>query len=545
MVTSGTPLTETRRSITHQVAPIRLPAWVPYLLAFFFAIWPLRNLSHFQVVDTDAARHALNGAFIYDLMRLGHAAHPAQYGREYYAHLPALSMPFHPPVFPAIEAIFYALFGVNVVSGRLVVALAAGICALLLYRLARKIFHSDILAACVTVTMLSLWTSQAVAMDVMLEYPAMALSLAALLFVPELEGARPLRAALFFAAFAIAAVWTKQHAAFLVGVPSLAAVLSGRWRLLRSKALWIGSMLAAGGVAGVTLVWTLFRGLATPDANMMGRSPHAVESIFMRNLDVYGGWVGHQMQGWPLVFCLCGLIAYGWAAVKGLRRNSALSLFVAWILLVTTMLMLLGAANGRYLFWLLPAAVTLVYGLLFQGSSHLWGQRAASCLAGVFALISFAVGFSFQPDFLQGPAEAARLVVHPGSPSRIVYAGEGDGNFIFSARSIDSTLQTTVIPGEKLPREIFAPAAFDRFCREYGVSWVVVEDVPMVHKWAGLSSTGLPTLQLVNSLPLQSNRSRWRTGRMLIYRFTEPSTQPKNVLTIPIHKLWHSIEVRF
>jgi hypothetical protein len=545
LATSGTSLKEERRSVPRTAGAARLPVWVPYLLAFYFALWPLRNIRDFQVVDTDAARHALNGAFIYDMVRLGHATHPVRYGREYYAHLPALSMPFHPPVFPAMEALFYALFGVNTVSGRLAVALAAGICALLLYRLIQKTLCNDVLAACVTVTLLSLWTSQAVATDIMLEYPALALSLAALLFVPELEGAHPLRAGLCFAAFAIAAVWTKQHAAFLVEVPFLYAVLSGRWRLLRRKEVWIGSVLAAGGVVGVTMIWTLFRGFTTPDANMMGTSPHAVKSIFMRNLDVYGTWVGHQMQWWPLAFTLCSLAVYSGAVVKGLRRNPAIALFVSWILAVIAMLMLLGAANGRYLFWLLPGAVGLTYELLFQGSSYLWGQRLACCVAGVFALIWFAIGFGFQPDFLRGPAEAARLIVHPGSPSRIVYAGEGDGNFIFAARSIDPTLQTTVIPGEKLPRDSFAPAAFNQFCREYGVNWVVVEDVPALHKWAGLTNTGLSTLQLVNSFPLQSNRTRWQSGRMLIYRFTEPSSQPKNVLTIPIHKLWHSIEVKF
>src|SRR5579864_5082120 len=62
----------------------------PYLLALFFALSALRGVSSTDVVDTDAARHAMNGAFIYDMVRGGHLLDPIEYAREYYGHLPAL-----------------------------------------------------------------------------------------------------------------------------------------------------------------------------------------------------------------------------------------------------------------------------------------------------------------------------------------------------------------------------------------------------------------------------------------------------------------------
>src|ERR1035438_7312483 len=96
-------------------------------------------------------------------------------------------MPFHPPVFPAIEALFFAIFGVKVLSSRLAVALAVGICAMLLYRLVQSLWGNDVLAACVTVATLSTWTSRYVATDVMLEFPALAFTLAALLCLRNLD----------------------------------------------------------------------------------------------------------------------------------------------------------------------------------------------------------------------------------------------------------------------------------------------------------------------------------------------------------------------
>src|SRR5438477_8082196 len=74
--------------------------WVPWLLALFLAVWSMRTVGTNNIVDTDAARHAMNGAFIRDLVASGQITHPIQYGKYYYGHLPALSLLFHPPLFP-------------------------------------------------------------------------------------------------------------------------------------------------------------------------------------------------------------------------------------------------------------------------------------------------------------------------------------------------------------------------------------------------------------------------------------------------------------
>src|ERR1051325_4629796 len=98
--------------------------WTPYLLAVLFFFSALRGVGATDVIDTDAARHAMNGVFIHDLVRSGHWSHPVEYAKAYYAQYPALSMPYHPPLFPAIEAFFFAVFGVNLLTARLAIALA-------------------------------------------------------------------------------------------------------------------------------------------------------------------------------------------------------------------------------------------------------------------------------------------------------------------------------------------------------------------------------------------------------------------------------------
>ena len=108
---------------------------IPYLLALFFALWGLRGVGCNNIVETDAARHAMNGAFIHDYVRNGQLTSPVAYGELYYSRLPALSLPYHPPGFPMIEALFFFIFGVNVPAARLAVALCVFASVVLLYRI--------------------------------------------------------------------------------------------------------------------------------------------------------------------------------------------------------------------------------------------------------------------------------------------------------------------------------------------------------------------------------------------------------------------------
>src|SRR6185437_4221301 len=70
---------------------------------------------------SDAPRHALNGAFVLDLLR----DHPLQnlsvWAMAYCARYPALTILFYPPFFYGVEAAFFAVFGVSHASAQLAV----------------------------------------------------------------------------------------------------------------------------------------------------------------------------------------------------------------------------------------------------------------------------------------------------------------------------------------------------------------------------------------------------------------------------------------
>src|SRR3982751_3988856 len=78
---------------------------IAVILAMFFAAWAMRGANTTEITLSDQARHAMNGVALFDMVREGKVLHAIGYLREYFGHLPSLSMPYHPPLFPAVEAL--------------------------------------------------------------------------------------------------------------------------------------------------------------------------------------------------------------------------------------------------------------------------------------------------------------------------------------------------------------------------------------------------------------------------------------------------------
>jgi 4-amino-4-deoxy-L-arabinose transferase-like glycosyltransferase len=512
--------------------------FAPYILAVYFAISAMWGVWRTDPIDTDAARHAMNGAFIYDLVRTGHLLHPVEYAQEYYGHLPALSMPFHPPLFPAIEAVFFAIFGVKLFTARLAVAVSVGVSALLLFRLTERSLGNRLLAICVTLTTFSLWTSQEVSRDVMLEYPAMAFALAALLCLRPADDFGWKRA-LLFAALASAAFWTKQHAAFLGGVILLYPITSWRWRLLLKIPYAAAIVLFGGAVEAYILLSHRFRGTGV---YLAATSTSDVQWILTRTIPAYFSWIKEDLAGVGIVFLACAVLAYFAGLRRGQSTSAGLGLYWAWIASVALVLVDLGATSDRYLFFLFPATITIGYAWVLKGSQRLWGNTAANGIVSVFALIWLVTGYFVPQEFLSGPGAAANAVLRNGS-ARVLYAGEADGNFIFNVRALDPSLEATVIPSGKLPPATFQGGQLESFCRTYGVEWVVLENAVMRHSWSHLHGAPPPFLNLEQTIPLQSNRVRWETGSLEVFRVQGAVGKAERVLKIPVPKLGSEISV--
>ena len=315
------PVSQSQRSNS------RILALIPYVLALLLAAQAMIGYRTTDPVDADAARHAMNGVFIYDLVRTGHLWHPIEYARNYYAHYPALTMPYHPPMFPAIEALFYAVLGVNVFAARLAVAMAVAICAILMYRLFCATHGNQTVAICALVSVIMTGISRRAASDTMLEFPAMVFTLAALLVVDRLD--RPWTAwrAIAFGVLAGTAVWTKQHAVFLGAIPVAWPILAGRPRLLLQKWLWAGQAIFGAIVGGLILVSAQARNVGVNQ--ITGKT---TKSVMGYTFPVYWRGITGNLHGWTLAFTAGVLIAMAWAIWRR-RRQLDLGLYLVWTLL--------------------------------------------------------------------------------------------------------------------------------------------------------------------------------------------------------------------
>jgi hypothetical protein len=533
---------EQRIDIREKRASLRAASFAPYILGLYFAVSALWGVGRTDVVDTDAARHAMNGAFIFDMVRTGHTWDPVEYGQEYYGHLPALSMPYHPPLFPAVEAIFYAIFGVKLFTARLAVAMGVFAAAVLLFRLIERSLGNSILAGCVTVTMCSLWVSVEVARDVMLEYPALAFMLAAACCLTTWDKGFSTRQAIGFAIFAALAFWTKQHAVLIGGIPPLYSILTGRWKLLLRLRAMLTLVLFAGAVLGYVFLAAHFHNAGVQEA---AASKDDLKWIVLRTIPAYATWIAEDFDGITAVFGICSVVLYLVGCWRGRHEAPVykLGMYWCWILSAVVILVDSGNTNRRYLFFLYPAVLAISYAGLFQGAYRLWGRRYATAIVLAFGCGWFLHAFVDPIEFLRGPGDAAKAVIQD-RPTRVLYAGEADGNFIFAARALDSKLQTTVIPAGKLEASKFQPEALEAFCRMYGIDWIVLENVPGNHRWSNLRNNHWSFLSLQQSFPLESTRERWHSGTVDVFRVLGSSTAPGGVLKIPIRRFGVDIDVK-
>ena len=92
----------------------------------------------------DAGRHAMDGIFLLDFIKDFAFLHVFDYTVQYYAKYPALGIGYYPPFFALVEAGFYALFGISIVSARLTVLFFALIAVIFWFRLVKLIFDEKI-----------------------------------------------------------------------------------------------------------------------------------------------------------------------------------------------------------------------------------------------------------------------------------------------------------------------------------------------------------------------------------------------------------------
>jgi hypothetical protein len=390
---------------------------------------------------SDAPRHAMNGVFLMDFLKALPLDDPAGFAKSYYAQYPALSILFYPPLFPLVEAPVFGLFGVSHGSAQLAVALFWLALALGVFRLARRVMEPPYAFA----TALLLVSAHEIAYwgrQVMLEIPVYASMVwAALMYLRYLDTRQP-RFLYATALFCLAALYTKQTAAFLVIALAALLLYETRCEIRRSRHFWLA--LGLGGLALLPLAFmTVKFGKANLDAGF-GETGRELSRLSLDGWTFYFRQLPRQI-GWTMTAL---------AAAYGLGRRfwrlpaREERLLIAWFVLGYLFFSLIALKEVRHsLVILLPLIFFAVAAL-----RRLLPPRLA--LPGTLALAAayFAQAVLFdRPPAIGGYAQAAAFVSERApANSLILFSGYRDGSFVFNVRALQARNGIGVLRSDKL-----------------------------------------------------------------------------------------------
>jgi hypothetical protein len=519
-----------------------MPHLLSWITALAASLWSLRGVAANNVVDTDAARHAMNGAFILDLVRHARILAPVEYAKWYFARYPAITIPYHPPGFPSYEAIFFALFGVKLFAARLAVAVSVGAVALLLLYLVRMTHGSLVLGLCAVICFFSLPVSMVVASDVMLEFPAMVSAIASVYFLHLMIATQRWIYSLAFAAFGALGIWTKQTV-FLILMPFLYIILLRRWNLLRSKQVWISVAIMCGaGLALAAVGWSV--GWSGISQNWRRKT---LAAQLHDNFFFYLRWIRSPLITIPFGAWLTAKIAQYFSSFLRPRTAerkdplSAEALYLAWIAAVLLILMAVPASDERYFFFAYPAVLVVALSVVTRiAESFAPSLRYAPAAIGTAWMA--ASGLFAKPPFLSGPAQAAAYVFE-NHARRVLYCGLTDGNFMFSLRTLDRNLDDSVIPCYKIPEDQRRPDSLPDFARRVDADYLIVEHASRPQPWDGTLADS--NLSLERIIPQDGSQPRYK-GDLSIYRVSyrvSGDTHPNEYeLEVPISAFGRSLK---
>lgn len=496
---------------------------------------------------SDAPRHALNGAFVKDLVAALPLADPRGFAMDYYLKYPALTILFYPPLLYAALAPFYAVLGVSHVTAQLVVTLfyfafAAGSFALARLWLPTKPALAMAVTMCF-VPEIALWGRQ-----VMLEIPAFAPLVWGLYFALRYrEAARPPHLYLA-AAGLVLALYAKLSVVFAVPVVAILLLQGRGLALLRDRHVWIVVGLTVLGLAPLAAITLMF---GQGNVQSVVGIDDAVASR-----TTLAGWLWYlarlpEQLGWPLLaLCAAGLVA---VALKR-RAVPHLGFLVLWFAIGYAFFSSIDLKEARHSVFILWPLVLAGFLLLHLALPAMLARAAA----GLAAVATIAWTLIYVPvPYVGGYAQAVDYIArHAPRNATVVFSGKRDGAFVFDMRAREDRRDIDVIRADKLllrvaiRRELGVEeksASVDEIAKmmdDYGVSYIVAQsdfwtDLQTMANLQDALRSGrfeeVARIAVVANLPVEDRELR-------IYRNKTPIAAGRKKLRIDLPIIGRTIE---
>ncbi len=497
---------------------------------------------------SDAPRHAMDGAFYYDMARAMPIGHFKQWAINYYLQYPAVTVLTYPPLFALVEALFFAAFGVSHAVAQLSVSLFFLAAAWGAYFLARgwvgRITALSTVLLFIGTPVMVLWGRQ-----VMLEIPAFAFLLwSSYFFFLYLDSGRP-RNLYLVVLLVLGAAYTKQPTVFITLAYALVLYFVYKNSLFRCAEVWWSSVLFMVGVSPL-VIYTYLWGRANMQQAVGGgwvKQPRLSATTW--SYVAHYEWprqVGWVVLALAIVYCVGCVFRKQWRLPK-----PALLFLVAWLLVGYAFFTLIAVASDRYtIFLVFPLVLFSILAIVCCLPA-----RVSSYVALAFAVWMFCHTLvrNHVPR-IYGYRNAAHYVCSMAPQgSVLLFSGQLDGFFIFNVRSLPECKDLTVIRADKLlmrvavHRHLFGVKEFGvteaklrDMLGNFGVRYIVVDpdfwnDLQSMQMLVGLlHQDQFKLLTTQQTTIFDMNKREHNMSRLEIYENMGPVSQGKNALKVEL-----------
>jgi len=397
------------------------------LLAAVLALqWHAASILLGASIDGDQSKHFTSGVMVFDYLRSGLGSNPVRFAEGFEVRYPLVAIGQWPPMYYAIQSVYYFLAGPSIRSVQALSAVMAACLALFLFLSLRASAGTRIALIAVAV-FLATPLMQSAAWKVMSDLlTGVFVYLAIVAFSKLLDEPGNWKAAILFAVWGVAAILSKGSAWALVPFVFLAPLLAGRTRFLRSRWFWgMGSVLILAG--GSYYFWTKRAGIGY-HANLAHIASPAVG--FAHRAEMLGTLLSFS----PVLLLVTGLLGLA-AALHGRwgrgedSPGTTLSLVAAaWVLSQLLFLFILPLTweNRVLLPSLAPLAVLITRFLVWlRAGLRLRPVFAASAAVMVGAILVAASGVA-KVQRLNGYREVADAMPYPPDGALILVATGDD-----------------------------------------------------------------------------------------------------------------------
>jgi hypothetical protein len=395
------------------------------------ALWP------------DGPRYANGAAMIHDWLKSGDLFHPYEFAKQNYARYPAFSIPYHPPAYPALLALFFLATGISYFWARVFVAGMLSISALLFYALARRGGITAFAALACTAVFLTTPGIAHWARDTMSEVPSLALALAAsVIWLQWLHNPHPRNSWLAFF-FAELAFMSRVTTVAILPVWFVMGIVMRRLRLMCS----INVILAGVLYLGVNLTYlALIAGFNCYEISADGRAAWVSWTSLRSNL-AYFGTVAPSLACWRT--SLIGIVgAFNFLRVRG--RFAVGWFWACWLLSFLVFKILVPTSPElRHLFGVFPALAGLSTILFSPCAPAILRRRIGPALVAVGIVMNVSQ-LQKLPQGVVGYGSVAQRLAKCSEPGNILLACEDDQDLIFRFRACQSDFKGRVMRSDRM-----------------------------------------------------------------------------------------------